>query len=337
MGRQRLQPHCRRGRVDRRRLVSAKKRSRLGHLPAIGNKQAMLNRIVAGILGATLMVAPAIANAAALGENDFQRLVALSSPTISPDGKRAIVIVSKVNWNEDRRDDDLVVIDIATRAQRTLTYNRKGLSDPAFSPDGTRLAFIANDGDGDDAHSQVFVMPLNGGDARPVTHAKEGVDQYAWRPDGRAVAYVAEDPQPERKGAAKYRDSFVFTTEPITARSRPEPRHLFVQSLAGGTVTQLTSGPESVATGEAQSSISWSHDGKTIAFVLVPSAILNEESASHVALVDVETKKVRALTNHTMWEGSPLFSPDGTHIAYTYSNGDSQINLNELYVTTPDG
>ncbi len=31
------------------------------------------------------------------------------------------------------------------------------------------------------------------------------------------------------------------------------------------------------------------------------------------------------------------FSPDGTHIAYTYSNGDPQINLTRLFVTTPSG
>ena len=297
----------------------------------------MLIRLAAAVLGTLLAMVPALGNAATLSENDYQHLVSLNSPAIAPDGKRAVVVISKINWNEDRRDGELVLIDIATHAQRTLTYERKGLSDPTWSPDGTRIAFVANDGDGDDAQSQVFVMPLDGGDARPVTKAKDGVDQYAWRPDGRAVAYVAQDPQPERKGADKFRDSFIFTTEPIVARSAPRPEHLFVQSLDGGDATQLTFGPETVAAGEAQSSISWSHDGKTIAFVLCPNAILNEESNSHVALVDVESKKVRALTGHTMWEGSPLFSPDGTHIAYTYSNGDEQVNLNELYVTTPDG
>src|SRR5579863_6964568 len=161
-------------------------------------------------------------------------------------------------------------------------------------------------------------MPLDGGDPRPVTHAKGGVEQYAWRPDGKAIAYVSQDTQPDRKGADKFRDSFVFTTEPIVARSAPQPAHLFVLSLGSDSPTQLTFGPESVATSEAQSSISWSHDGKTIAFVSCPNAILNDESASHVALVDVETKQLRSLTGRTMWESSPLFSPDGAHVAYTY-------------------
>jgi dipeptidyl aminopeptidase/acylaminoacyl peptidase len=292
----------------------------------------------AALLGLGLLaLAPAAAGAAVLSENDYQRTVGVNQPAISPDGKKAVVIVSRINWNEDKREGELWIVDLASHAQRQLTYGRHGLSDPAFSPDGTRLAFIADEGDGDDAHSQVFVMPLDGGDARPVTHAKNGVEQFAWRPDGRAIAYAAADPDPDRKGADRFRNSFVFTTEPIVARERPRSVHLFVQTLGQQTTDQVTSGPESVAAGEGESTLSWSPDGKTIAFVLCPNAILNDESDSRIALVDVTTKTVRPLTGHTAWEGDPIFSPDGTHIAYSYSNGDSQINLSQLYVTTPAG
>ncbi len=38
-----------------------------------------------------------------------------------------------------------------------------------------------------------------------------------------------------------------------------------------------------------------------------------------------------------MWEDNPVFSPDGAHLAYTYSNGDPQVNLTQLYLTTPPG
>jgi dipeptidyl aminopeptidase/acylaminoacyl peptidase len=272
-----------------------------------------------------------------ISEDDLQRAVTLGSPVVSPDGKTVVVQVTRIVWNDDRRESELVSIDLVTGTQRVLTYDRKGLSDPAFSPDGTRLAFIANEGAGEDAKSQVFVMPLGGGDARPVTSAKEGVDQFAWRPDGKAIAYVADDSMPERKGADRFRDSFVFTTEPITAREPSMPAHLYLVSASGGRVEQLTFGKQSVATGEAQSTLSWSPDGRTIAFTIAPNAILNDESYSHVALLDIATKHVRALTPHTAWESTPLFSPDGKHIAYLYSDGDNQVNLTQLYVTTPAG
>ncbi|MBV8530190.1 MAG: S9 family peptidase, partial [Candidatus Eremiobacteraeota bacterium] len=285
-----------------------------------------------------LLSASSIAAAAAtITEDDYRRLVALESPAISPDGKDAAVVVTRILWDADKRGSDLVLVDLATLAQRTLIANREGLSSPAFSPDGTRVAFLADEGTGKDAHAQIFVMPLDGGAPRAVTHDKADVDQFAWRPDGGAFAYAASDPDPQRIGADRFHDSFIFTTEPIVAREFPQPAHIFTVSLDDGTTTQLTVGAQSIATGEAQSTLSWSADAKTIAFTLVPNAILNDQSYSRVALLDVATKTVHPLTGRTAWEGDPLFSPDGAHIAYSCAKGDSQVNLVQLCVTTPAG
>jgi dipeptidyl aminopeptidase/acylaminoacyl peptidase len=269
-----------------------------------------------------------------VNENDYQLLVALHAPAISPDGTQAVLVVSRVVWDEDRFEDDLIEVNLATRARRTLVADRKGLSDPAFSPDGTRLAFLADDGDGSAARTQVFVMSSDGKNAAPVTHVKTGVTQFAWRPDGLALAYAAADPEPERKGADRFRNSFIFTTEPIVAQSGSPPIHLFALQLDEAAATQLTFGSTSVADG---STISWSPDGKTIAFTLCRDAVLNDQNISHVALVDVAGRTVRALTGRTMWEADPRFSPDGAHITYTYSGGDPQVNLTRLWVTTPAG
>lgn len=272
-----------------------------------------------------------------LQESDYQKLVGLSSPAISPDGKRAVVVVSRISWNDDKRTSQLLLVDLATRAQRPLTFEREGVASPAWSPDGTRIAFLAKNGAGDKAKTQVFVMPLDGGDAHPITDAKDGVEQFAWRPDGNAIAYAAVDPKPMHKGADRFRDSFVFTTEPIVMRERPRPAHLYLIAASGGRAEQLTFGPRSVATSEAQSTLSWSPDGKTLAFTDTPNGILNDESYSRVALLDVAAKKIRYLTAHAAWETNALFSPDGKHVAYLYSDGDPQVNLVQAYVTSVQG
>ena len=281
------------------------------------------------------LAAPAAART--ITEADVQSAVSLTSPAVAPDGRHAVLIVSRQSWKDDRRIPEIVDVDLKNGSQRVLTYDRKGLSDPVFSPDGTRLAFIADNGSGEDATSQIFVMPLSGGDARPITSAKEGVDQFAWRPDGRAIVYAAAEPKPERKGIDKYRDSFVFTTQPITAREPAMPSHLFLVGASGGRAEQLTFGAQSVASGEAQSTLSWSPDGRTIAFTIAPNGILNDQSYSHVALLDVATKRVRALTPHSDFESNALFSPDGKRIAYLYSKGDPQVTLTQLYVTGVSG
>jgi dipeptidyl aminopeptidase/acylaminoacyl peptidase len=276
----------------------------------------------------------AVANAAptrVVSEDDYRFLVNLESPVISPDAKSVALVVERTSWSDDRYQRDLVSIDLATHAAQTLIRNRKDVSDPQFSPDGTRLAFLATAGKGDDAHAELFVMPANGGPARQATHIDSDVDDFAWRPDGSAVAYTAPDPNPKRSGADRFRDSFIFTTEPIVARSAPSPHHLFVVDLTSGASTQLTAGTQSDDT------LSWSPDGKSIAFTAYADAILNDETTSHVAILDVATKNVRALTGRTLRESDPIFSPDGKHIAYFYTDGDSQVALTQLYVTTPAG
>ena len=247
-------------------------------------------------------------------------------------------MVTRTSWNDDKYTRELDLIDLASHARRTLTYDRHGLADPSWSADGTRLAFLADAGSGAEAKPQVFVMPMDGGDARPVTKAPEGVDQFAWRPDGGALAYAATDAEPKRKGADRFRDAFVVGNTPITTRKPPRPSHLFVVAASGeGKPKQLTSGPASVASGEAQSTLSWSPDGKTIAFTLAPNAVLNDADRAHAELVDVATGKLTRLTSHAGYEADPRFSPDGKHVAYNHSAGDNQISLTEAFVTTPAG
>src|SRR5712664_2166040 len=80
--------------------------------------------------------------------NDYAKLASVSDPQISPDGKTIVFVVSRPNLDQDRSDRELVLIDVATGAQHTLTYERKGVGSPRWSPSGDRLAFVAADGAG---------------------------------------------------------------------------------------------------------------------------------------------------------------------------------------------
>src|SRR5579864_3164599 len=94
--------------------------------------------------------------------NDLTKIVSVSDPQISPDGKTIVVVVSRANVEQDRNERELVQVDIASGAQHPLTYERKTVGSPRWSPSGDRLAFTANDGAGKDAKPQIFVLSMGG-------------------------------------------------------------------------------------------------------------------------------------------------------------------------------
>ena len=124
------------------------------------------------------------------------KLVRLADPQLSPDGKFIAVVVSRANFEENRYDPQLVLVDVSTRAQRIVVRERRGLSQPRWSADGARVAFLGTV----DGKPQIFVMPADGGDPRQVTQSPTGVQQFAWRPGRVEIAYVASDEAPKLTG-----------------------------------------------------------------------------------------------------------------------------------------
>ncbi|HYK39364.1 MAG TPA: DPP IV N-terminal domain-containing protein, partial [Candidatus Eremiobacteraceae bacterium] len=122
--------------------------------------------------------------------HDFSKIVGVSDPQISPDGKTIVIVVSRVNMEMDRNERELVLVDVQSGTQRVMTSGKKSVSSPRWSPSGDRLAFLSPDTGG---KNQIFVLPMRGGDAIRITSAANGVEQFVWRPNGQDFAYVAQD------------------------------------------------------------------------------------------------------------------------------------------------
>jgi dipeptidyl aminopeptidase/acylaminoacyl peptidase len=144
----------------------------------------------------------------------------------------------RANYEENRYDPELILVDIATRGQRVLIRDRRGVSQARWSPDGTRLAFLA----AVDAKAQIFVLPMNGGDPWQVTKSPAGVQQYAWRPGGRdEIAYVATDDAPGAESIATR--ALRNPEQSLPALEAPRPRTLWLIAADGkGAARRLTSG-----------------------------------------------------------------------------------------------
>jgi dipeptidyl aminopeptidase/acylaminoacyl peptidase len=267
----------------------------------------------------------------------LKKLVRVADPQISPDGKTIAAVISRPNYEDDRYDAELVLIDVATRKQRVLTHGRRGVAFPRWSPSGDRLAFLALAG----PESQIFVMPMNGGDAFQVTKIPTGVQQFAWRPDGEAIAFAATDEAPKRTGEEKHNDVFEVGNNDYLVRAAPRPTHLWLTPAGGGDAQRLTSGswtlPVSHPPSSPASPIEWSPDGKFIAFVKVADAYSGDADRSSIQVLDVASKTARAITGKDRNEGYPLFSPDGSKLAYWHPREGMTRNVEEVYLVRVSG
>ena len=265
------------------------------------------------------------------------RIVRLADPQISPDGSSIAVIVTRANFDENRNDAQLVLVDPATKAQRILVHGRRGVSSPRWSPNADRIAFLAQV----DGKAQIFVLPMNGGDATQLTTTPRGVQQIAWSPDGLKIAYVTEDEPEKVSGPERHNKSFEIGNNDFLVTAAQVPSHLWILSALQGTSERLTSGtwtlPKSMPPSPPASSISWSPDSKMIAFAKAATAYTGDSDQSNIQLINVETRALKALTGRARNESQPVYSPDGMQISYWYPRGGDPRNVNEIFTTSPGG
>ncbi len=294
-------------------------------------------------LVAPLAAAPATAQQRPLDLDALRNVVRVSSPAISPDGASIVFVVSRPNYEENRLDAQLVLADVASGTRRVLTYDRPGASQPAWSPDGAYIGFLAANAN---KTPQLFLMPMAGGDARALTSAKQGVQQFAWRPDGTAIAFVTMDDEPEREGAQRYLNMFEAGNNDIFLGAPIQPSHLWFVPTDGGKPERLTSGTWSVEfvlpPGSPPSPIRWSPDGTSLAYVRLPNTYTGNGDSTTIQILDLATRESSSLTGAEAYETTPSYSPDGRTIAYWSPVADPDNPApywsgNEVWLAPADG
>jgi dipeptidyl aminopeptidase/acylaminoacyl peptidase len=255
------------------------------------------------VLGATLTLA------------DLRKIVGVGQPEISPDATRVIVSIARRNFDKDRMDTDLVLIDVATHAQRKL-LRAVQLSGFAWSPNGAEIAYVAVPSSGDDKTQQLFVLPLNGGEPLQLTHEKNGVGGFAWRPDSKALAYAAEPESPNAKAIEHGENAFDVTEEAWTEQSPTATRELYEIYAAGGKSRRIGDGSVKAAGG-----FTYAADGNSI-FVtrLTTGASPNQYLAREIVNMRVRDGHVTALPQLSPTQTDPTRSLDGKHLAFAFSN-----------------
>lgn len=280
---------------------------------------------------------------------DYLNYETVADPQIAPDGTQVVYTRRWANTVDDKMDTALWIMSTDGSRNRFLA---KG-ADAAWSPDGTRVAYIA---EGEPKGPQVFVRWIAEGASTQITHVEHAPSNVTWSPDGRQLAFSMLVPKPSKweiplpkppEGAKwtkapavidrlHYRQDRVGYTEPGFT-------HLFVVPADGGTPRALTSGDWNVGARfdglAAAVDIDWSPDGRTIVIdgLDVSDADLRYRD-SDIFAVDVATATRRPLvTDRGSWS-SPHFSPDGTLVAFVgYPFTKASYKTEDLYVVGIDG
>lgn len=294
---------------------------------------------VAAALAALSVTVPALGQAPRRFElADLAKLVRVSDPQFSPDGKTVVIVVSRPNFVDNRHDSELVLVDVASGRQRVLTRQRQGVSHPRWSPGGDQLAFLARAGLEKEGRTQLFLLPMNGGDPVQLTRGPKNVEHFVWKPDGAEIALAMAD---TARSSEKYNQSFDVGNSHYLATEASTSSHIWVVRASGGEPRRLTSGawslPVSPPAGPPASPLDWSPDGRWITFTQQKSSSYRDVDSRGIYALDVAGGRIRPIAGPTPSGGYPMFSPDGSRIAYLSLRDTAGASIKELFVAPAQG
>lgn len=277
-----------------------------------------------------LLLAPlsVLAQQRAITHEDVWLLHRIGAPALSPDGKLAVFSVTEPSYDAAQNVSDLWIVPTdGSAAAKKLTNTRGGESGAVFSPDGKTLAFSARR-DGDEAE-QIYLLPLDGGEARRLTNLSTGASSPSFRPDGKAVLFTTNfaegaktldehkkisDEQKARKDTARTYDAFPVRFWNAWLEKR-EPVFGW-QEIDGKTPTMITVAPLRGSFGGSineELSPAWTPDGKSIVFQAIANRHngMFEESEMALYVVPAGGGAPKRVTPVGTSYSNPTFSPDG--------------------------
>jgi dipeptidyl aminopeptidase/acylaminoacyl peptidase len=264
----------------------------------------------------------------------------VASPHISPDGKHVVYEQTRTNWESNAFDTDLWIADTATGAVHRLTMPSGSSNNAAWSPDGRWIAFVsARPGqikDSPSGKSQLYLMPLDGGEAQQITRMENGVNAFEWAPDSKRIAILAEPP--ETKAMKDRKDTFgdyhVFHAD-------YEMSQLWLLDLpatdAAGTTSPIAE-PKRLTQGDTFSinDFSFSPDGSRIAFSAQRDPDLISGFSEDIYTVAVADGAVKKLVETPGPDSDPHWSPDGSQIAFVTSDGSKYFFYTDRRIAVID-
>ena len=263
------------------------------------------------------------------------RLARLGAPSISPDGRQAVCSVTRFDADKSQGRSCLWRLSVDGRPPRELTLAGDKDGQPAWSPRGDRIAFIARRRDAAgtlDETPQLYLIAADGGEARRAAHFAPGIESFKWFADGRRIVFAswsfpqARTPEAQAKALKAQKDdkaTGVATSEALHRfwdHEMPAGRRLqlWLLDVDTGRITPLTAGStyELPRTNDGNSSYDVRPDGRKVCFVYDPATEPRLGNPLALAELDVATRRITPRAAPAGWDlDAPAYAPDGRSLA----------------------
>lgn len=218
--------------------------------------------------------------------------------------------------NRQGNNNRLVVADSDGYGEQTVLSANKPIMSPAWSPDGSHLAYVTFEQE----HAVVYVQSLLTNQRVAVANFRGSNSAPAWSPDSRRLAIVLTRDgeahvylvRPDGSDLRQVTFSSGIDTEPSFS---PDGQSLIFASDRGGSVQiyrmPIDGGEAERLTFEGGNNFSprYSQDGKSLVFSNW------NNGRFYIATEDFQTRQMQVLTDGG-WEKKPSFSPNGKLILF---------------------